>query len=198
MAKLQKENTATFDFLEGQIETEAGPGVGGFYDGPYYSFYCWPPTGSEKDELSIAEALEDLHAKLEEDGPFDGLLGFSHGGTLIAEFLSEYTNRMPMTDPPIRCAVFICSFPPFRMDENEEPTFKGSTLKSLQGIPTLHITGRNDFACKYSLDLHKCFKPEYATLVTHEGGHEIPHDEKTLHRIVAAFRDLHARISFGL
>ncbi|RDW56968.1 hypothetical protein BP5796_13035 [Coleophoma crateriformis] len=196
---LQRKSIASLSFLEGDVETEPGPGIGDFYDGPYFSFYRWPPTASPADQESIDEAIDGLHAKIEEDGPFDGILGFSHGGTLVAEFLRDWASRNPWSPPPVRCAIFICSFAPFRMDKNGEPVFQNmDSVTGGIGLPTLHVVGKQDFAYKYGMGLYRLFEGQGGILVTHEKGHELPNDEKTLHAVVRAFGELNAMVQFGI
>jgi predicted esterase len=88
---LAQTGVASFEWYEGTIATEAGPGVSVMFEGPYYQYFSWPPTASEDDELSIREACEDLEDHIEENGPYDAILGFSQGSTLLAEFLCDYT-----------------------------------------------------------------------------------------------------------
>jgi hypothetical protein len=55
---------------------------------------CWYQNG-HPEEVSIA--LDELRAVLEEDGPYDGLIGFSEGAALIASLLlcDELAGRRP-------------------------------------------------------------------------------------------------------
>ena len=194
---LTRSGVATFEWLEGTIPTEAGPGVDGMFEGPYYQYFSWPPTNSDEDEQSIQEACEDLEDYLEENGPFDGILGFSHGSTLLTEFLCDYAKRYPEREPPCRCAVFISGIPPYRMDENNEPVIDSEVLKHFPNIPTLHVVGKKDFVFKYSTILHAATISYGATLISHEKGHEIPTDTKILHKINASFEQLSHQIAFG-
>jgi hypothetical protein len=72
------------------------------------------------DSEALEEAYDMIYEAIEEDGPFDGILGFSQGATLAFQFLVEHAKRNPYEVPgegaSFRCAVFICGMPPFRMD----------------------------------------------------------------------------------
>ncbi|KAI1834654.1 hypothetical protein DTO006G1_3518 [Penicillium roqueforti] len=123
MHELQRDNTATFSFLEGDVDSDPGPGIAGYYDGPYYSYYRFPRTFSheDSDESDILEAYEQLSETVALEGPFDGVLGFSHGGTLAAGFMIHHAKMNPNEPALFRCAIFINSLPPFRMEPGKRP-----------------------------------------------------------------------------
>lgn len=77
-----------------------------FFSGPYYSFYSMPTP----EELSSAYAL--IWDVIEEEGPFDGIVGFSQGGALASSFLLD-DLRSPHPQLPFKCAIFFCSSMPF-------------------------------------------------------------------------------------
>ena len=81
MSELQKDNSAEFNFIEGEVDSAPGPGIEDVFDGPYYSFYNWPRTFNPDDDRSVTEAYDLIYEMIEEDGPIDGILGFSHGAT---------------------------------------------------------------------------------------------------------------------
>ncbi|PWY90344.1 hypothetical protein BO94DRAFT_623146 [Aspergillus sclerotioniger CBS 115572] len=92
-----------FVFIQGEFPSDPGLGVDGMYPGPYYSPFDLPT----KDQLSDAHALID--EAWESDGPFDGLVGFSQGGSTMASYLLQPETARK----PFKCAVFFCSNLPF-------------------------------------------------------------------------------------
>ncbi|OJJ67663.1 hypothetical protein ASPBRDRAFT_78353 [Aspergillus brasiliensis CBS 101740] len=91
-----------FHMLSGEVECPPAPGIETNFTGPYY---CWtrtfdPPSIEDAHGL-IAEAIED-------QGPFDGALGFSQGAATLASFLLEYAESNPEEPLPFRFAIF-CS-----------------------------------------------------------------------------------------
>lgn len=194
MRELAKDNSATFHSIEGDVESEPGPGVEGFFEGPFFSYYKWPRTLHD-DEQSIAEAYDMLYDIIEEEGPFDGVLGFSHGGTLATGFIAHHVKHKPYETVPFRCAVFFNSMPPFRMNDNDSPVFE-SGLEGLIKIPTLHVVGNKDFVYNYSLELHSLCDEKSSTILVHDGGHEIPRSKKVVATMAAAFRELGIRAMF--
>lgn len=61
---------------------------------------------------------------LEEEGPFDGLLGFSQGAALSASILLKGSTKIGARKSlPVKCAVFICGILPWALSEPEGPSF---------------------------------------------------------------------------
>ncbi|KAF9883546.1 hypothetical protein FE257_003185 [Aspergillus nanangensis] len=188
---LRRDNSATFHFLEGSVDSAPGPGISGFYDGPYYSYYQFPRTFSNPDPAgeSLQDAYDRLYDTIDEDGPFDGILGFSQGGTLAAGFLIHHAKLYPREPQLFRCAIFINSLPPFRMNPGEDPVVD-SDLHGYINLPTLSIGGAQDPLFEYSLALHRLCDHESSAWLVHAKGHGIPGDKKSVAAIAAAVRKL--------
>ncbi|KAJ5605450.1 hypothetical protein N7510_008231 [Penicillium lagena] len=188
---LERDNTATFHFLEGDIDSDPGPGIGGFYEGPYYSYYRFPRTFSpeDSDESDIHEAYDMLYETIALEGPFDGILGFSHGGTLAAGFLIHHAKVYPTEPALFRCAIFVNSLPPFRMDPGERPVVEDG-LDGYITIPSVTIGGTKDPLFDYSLALHQICDRRRSIFAVHSKGHDIPNDRKNVAVMAAAIRKL--------
>lgn len=57
---------------------------------------------------NIRKALDSLDEHLREHGPYDILMGFSQGCSLIASYILFHTRRNPNAPLPFKAAVFIC------------------------------------------------------------------------------------------
>lgn len=194
MRELAKDNSATFHSFEGEVDSGPGPGVEGFFEGPFFSYYKWPRTFQD-DEQSIMEAYEMLFEIIEEEGPFDGVLGFSHGGALATGFIAHHVKHRPYEPAPFRCAVFFNSMPPFRMDDEDVPIFE-SGLEGLVKLPTLHVVGSNDFVYPHSMRLYKLCEEKSSNILMHDLGHEIPRSKELVAKMAAAIRELGIRAMF--
>ncbi|CAG8330470.1 unnamed protein product [Penicillium salamii] len=102
----------TFEFIDGPFESEPAPDVAPFYSPPYYSFW------QGKSVPAIREAHRQLQEKLDRDGPYNGVLCFSQGCSLIASYLLYHERMHPDTPPPFRLAVFICGGVPLPILED--------------------------------------------------------------------------------
>ncbi|CRG86671.1 hypothetical protein PISL3812_03681 [Talaromyces islandicus] len=99
-----------FTFIDGAISCDRGPGIPKWFQGPFYTY----ARGFSPTEIS--EALEQLNAFIEENGPFDGVLGFSLGGSIAATYTLDRQKKYPGLSSPFRFAVFISSVGPFASD----------------------------------------------------------------------------------
>lgn len=77
-----------FDFIDAQFDSLPAPGIGSFYPPPYL---CWHERYEPKDVQAVHGYLNSV---IEEDGPYDGIIGFSEGAALAASLLlcEEYTR----------------------------------------------------------------------------------------------------------
>jgi predicted esterase len=141
------------------------------------------------------EAYDMIYEAIKEDGPFDGILGFSHGGTLAAGFMAHHAAQNPYDAPLFRCAIFFNAILPFQMTDEDTPIW-GEEVEGRIKIPTLHVMGRNDFVYNYSLSLYNLCDVELSNILVHDKGHEIPSDGKTVTKMAAAIRDLGRRSIF--
>ncbi|KAL6717428.1 hypothetical protein ACLMJK_005343 [Lecanora helva] len=201
ISELQKDENVTFFFLNGLIEQPMSQEVRGLYEGPYYGYFrCdYSLTNDGPDSLeearksgelgtSITEAYQLLYETLEEEGPFDGVIGFSHGATLAVAFLLHHATVKPLDLPfaLFRCAVLIASPPP---SSEDVPELKTGPL----AIPTVHIAGRADTLFQESLKLHSLCQQDISKLICHNGGHTIPRDRDFTVTAAQAIRDLISR-----
>jgi Serine hydrolase (FSH1) len=60
-----------YEFFDADNEYPAAEGVGGIFPGPYYCFYPVPTT------KNVEEAHQYVQNIIEEEGPFDAVMGFS-------------------------------------------------------------------------------------------------------------------------
>ena len=196
-----------FHFVDGNFDQPAGIGIEGLYEGPYYGYFRCDllqkahdlatlstalQTTESKD--SCEEAYELLYSVIEEEGPFDGVIGFSHGATLAFQFLLQHAKKNPL-EPDFalfRCAVFMAGPPPFGED--------GMRLRKTEGqgpllrLPTVHIVGKDDFLYQEALNLHGLCDEKSAKLLIHEKGHLVPRDKKSTGSMAKAIKELGSRI----
>ncbi|KAL8922363.1 MAG: hypothetical protein Q9208_005216 [Pyrenodesmia sp. 3 TL-2023] len=102
----------TFDFVDGFLSSDPAPGVDLFYPPPYYSF--WNDLAVESVRKSHAW-LRDL---LERDGPYDGVMCFSQGCSLIGSFCLYHQAETPDQPLPFKVAIFICGGVPLQVLED--------------------------------------------------------------------------------
>ncbi|PYH43771.1 uncharacterized protein BP01DRAFT_402111 [Aspergillus saccharolyticus JOP 1030-1] len=94
-----------FIFLRGGIECLPAVGLDRKFPGPFNCYArCMSPT-------ETSEAYTLLDHTIRTQGPFDGVIGFSHGAALALSYLLESfaAQGVPSTAYPFRFAVFFSS-----------------------------------------------------------------------------------------
>jgi hypothetical protein len=93
-----------------------------FSDQPLYGYY------NPISAASIAQTETELLEIIDNEGPFDGVLGYSGGGGLAAQLIirdqERYPGKMP-SERPFRFAVFFNGTTPFRTFKVGEENVRG-------------------------------------------------------------------------
>jgi len=121
----------------------------------------------------LDEALNTVKEKIESDGPYDVLLGFSQGSIIItlatAYYLGE-TGSVPWK--------FNVQFAGFPVRDNG---FKEKYMQKRLCHPSLMVLGREDPFYDWALSAQYQF--EAPLYIEHTENHRIPKDVPTIHRI---------------
>ncbi|PNS14520.1 Dihydrofolate reductase [Sphaceloma murrayae] len=100
-------------FYNAEIECGPLPQLEGLYPGPFYTAVALPSL----------KMIQRVHAWIreiiEEDGPFDGLLGFSAGGYVPISLMLHHQKYNPTSAPPFRFLVLMGGNLPYSADPNE-------------------------------------------------------------------------------
>lgn len=148
--------------------------IEGYYppEDRYYQYY------DAHSAASLSLALSQLESYIQEEGPFDGVLGFSQGAALAATYLARLSRDRPSKPVPSRCAIFFCGgipFDPQALDQGEIRLLDPKVTEPLLGLPTANIWGRNDSVWPGSSEvLYALCKDTYKNVYIHEEGHSIP------------------------
>ncbi len=99
--KLERQLNLSLHFVNGGIECDALPSLAGIYSGQCYRNYTWdddhgPPT--EANKVAVRNAFENVYRVIREQGPFDGVLGFSQGASCLTGFLVHHEPPPPQTE----------------------------------------------------------------------------------------------------
>jgi hypothetical protein len=137
-----------------------------------------------------------LYKYIQENGPVDGVVGFSQGGAMALMFASWCEAR---TRPERRQALANQAVP-FTMEPPQDPLkfvvclsgFRG-TMKYYEGFynpkiqtPTLHITAALDTLVSEARSAELIGSCESSQTMSHPGGHHVPCERKFL-SVVTAF-----------
>ncbi|KAI4182055.1 MAG: hypothetical protein L6R41_006235 [Letrouitia leprolyta] len=98
-----------FVYLAGEVECDAAPGVSNIYPGPYLSYYTLPTTTQVQDAHDLVLDFID------EEGPFDAVIGFSQGAALASSLMLQRAKDTS-AEPLFQLAIFLCASLPFDID----------------------------------------------------------------------------------
>ncbi|CAI7646617.1 unnamed protein product [Penicillium glandicola] len=160
----------TFDFVEGTRPAPMAPEIRHFYPASdeYFSYHNYTMEDMNK-------ALNDLQTYIDEEGPFDGAIGFSQGAGLIATYLLRWSYERPGDPLPFKCAIFFSGGSPI------DPMALGAgtlqwmkTSDSQISLPTAHMWGAKDHLHEDAERLFAICDDRKRTIYLHSQGHEIP------------------------
>ncbi|CAO3684934.1 unnamed protein product [Rhizopus stolonifer] len=139
-----------------------------------YGWWYTPKNKSFEDRYFIGykESVAFIRQTLIEQGPFDGILGFSQGASfaaILTELLEKQSPEFRHHDP-LKFSILVSGFRP---NLQEAPSW---LLMKKQGLktPTLHCIGDSDtwVSPEKSFTLTQLF--ENPVIFRHSGGHYLP------------------------
>lgn len=134
-------------------------------DHHFYAYY------DPHDNTTISTAISQLDGYIENEGPFDAIMGFSAGAVLAAMYLASKTEPVPF-----KCAVFLSSGSDVEIDA--VLGVGADAKRQVIGIPSVHIWGSEDtMAPTGGADLSQLCDPKTRLISIHDGGHELPRKE---------------------
>jgi predicted esterase len=136
----QSDKTWEYIPIDGEVECSKAPswyqprpldkwcsdfktGVGAFVPGP---FFCYYKSFAPSDVKKAHELVSDI---IEEEGPFDGVFGFSQGASLALGYLIQHEIHRPREPPPFKFAVIFSTVIAF----SPEQSFCQEILDKLTG-----------------------------------------------------------------
>ncbi|KAF3919042.1 hypothetical protein ABW21_db0201747 [Orbilia brochopaga] len=141
-------------------------------DDEYLAYY--DPYNAE----SMVTALRQLEKYIEVEGPFDGIMGFSHGCAMSSTlFLGKATENKSWQNP-FKCAIFFAAGGPLSWED----LHKGQCIwldktynKSQINIPTAHVWALNDkWGPSMSAVVEHLSIPQVRHSHVHNEGHTVP------------------------
>ncbi|KAK8046021.1 hypothetical protein PG996_014085 [Apiospora saccharicola] len=94
-------------YMDGAIHTVKGPGVPEGWSGPAMTY------AADYTPAAINITMHHLHSFIQENGPFDGVFGFSLGASMVASSILSRQHQRNGDSEPFRFAVFFSSIAAF-------------------------------------------------------------------------------------
>ncbi|KAL8857427.1 MAG: hypothetical protein Q9178_006054 [Gyalolechia marmorata] len=136
------------------------------------------------------EDLDWLNEILETEGPFQAVLGFSHGASVAATLLENETRRAQAQGLPsmFKLGIFFGGVPPYNVVDG------GMFLADVDGIkfnlPTLHIIGSADPMVDLSLALYNLCDSNKARIFDHGRGHQLVWKKTVVQDLCKVLREM--------
>ncbi|EPS44441.1 hypothetical protein H072_1580 [Dactylellina haptotyla CBS 200.50] len=164
----------TYEFVDGTVPWPKAPELGDLFsdDEQYLAYY--DPYNAE----SMLKALHQLERYIEEEGPFDAIMGFSHGCALSSTLLLGRACEKSRWQIPFKCAIFLAAGGPVSwkaLHDGEVIWLDKSYNKSQITIPTAHVWALNDkWGLSMSAVLEQLSIPQMRHSHIHREGHTVP------------------------
>lgn len=171
------------------------PGLDAFSSGPFRG-WAGPTTKSLSSKAAATvstsagikadhwdESLEFIAKFCADNGPFDGVYGFSQGAAIVTNFSHPqiWRDRFHMTDCPWKFAILACGG---AINHITISKYNGGTID----IPSFHIHGKKDHLLSESREMTAYYNNSRMVVHSHERGHEIDM------RMFAREKDLMAKL----
>ncbi|EDO15137.1 hypothetical protein Kpol_413p12 [Vanderwaltozyma polyspora DSM 70294] len=131
------------------------------------------PTDITGDYEIKPDTIKYLHDYIVENGPFDGIIGFSQGSGVAGYLLTNFNEILGLTEEEQPEFKFFISFSGFRLEpERFQDSYNNSKIKT----PTLLVKGELDTLVteKRSDTLYEACDESSRTWLVHPGGHFVP------------------------
>ncbi|KAF2811142.1 uncharacterized protein BDZ99DRAFT_562088 [Mytilinidion resinicola] len=178
--RYEMEEGHTFDFVEGTIPASPAPETTSYYPDAAAHFNYFDLNSVSSMQL----ALEQLDEYVKLQGPYDGVIAYSHGAALVATYIVAQTLGLGLNDDgtprahPFKCAIFISGARPAdpkALQQGELRLLNAEQDGVLLRLPTAHIWGTNDALYPDTSEyLSQLCDPESRAVFLHEEGHNVP------------------------
>uniref|UniRef100_A0A1I8A3C7 FSH1 domain-containing protein n=1 Tax=Steinernema glaseri TaxID=37863 RepID=A0A1I8A3C7_9BILA len=192
---------ATFEFIDAphvpEIDTQTNDGSSSGNDDEKNTPRAWwfskaERTFSSRDETQIADgfsvSMDQVIAHLRQNGPYDGIMGFSQGASMAHLLAAAYrsNSETPNEQGLFKFAIIVAGF---KSLSTVHDTYNAVTIR---GLPTLHIYGTSDeiVHASRSEKLVEAFVDPEPRTVLHAGGHCVPPMSKVKNDVCAFFESI--------
>lgn len=134
----------------------------------------WIHPNADRTDYDIPRStLDYLRQYVIDNGPFEGLIGFSQGAGVGGYLMTDFNvilNLTPEQQPPFK---FFISFSGFKF---QPPKYQSQYANHPISVSSLHVQGELDTVTESDKvqGLYEACTPETRTFMSHSGGHYVP------------------------
>ena len=143
------------------------------------------PKSSEANVQHLREVLDRLHRSIEEQGPFQGIIGYSEGAQIASTLLVDYERQSQLrgSKNPFTHAIFFSGWPP--LDPDTAECLLSDEFGQVLPMQTMHILGSTDPFIHATLALYEICIEDKALIFDHGKGHLVPREPRVLKEMAA-------------
>lgn len=216
---LEADGSATFHFIHGDIDTAPPPGFEDYFGNPpHVRFLDYEGTNSESVLLmklrefqnldsaeesmrdlipaehlppasSISRMLARLYRIMEDEGPFQGVIGYSEGASVAATLLIDNQKKCASagSSNPLQHAIFFAGWPPVAPEGHTLllPSQVGQVITA----NTVHVLGAADPYLHGCMALYGICDETTAHIFDHGKGHIVVRDARTVKELSRLVRE---------
>lgn len=166
-----------------------------YSDTDTYFSYC-----DLQSTASMRTALAQLDAFIDIEGPYDGVLAYSHGAAFAATYIIQQSQLHPTSPPAFKCAIFLSGgipVDPSALEKDELRLLSPKDGKLLK-LPTAHIWGANDELYPGTSGvLSELCDEGMRCIFIHKEGHDVP-NARAKDAVQGAIRAIRRTVDKGL
>ncbi|XP_015963131.1 uncharacterized protein LOC107487066 [Arachis duranensis] len=169
-------------FLDAKFPAQGKSDVEAIFDPPYFEWFQANQDFSEY--MNFEECLAYVEDFMVENGPFDGLLGFSQGAILAAALPGMRAQGIALgkVKNKIKFLILI-SGAKFGGNKFGAPKLASNAFSKPIDIPSIHFIGETDFMKQESTELGEAFLDP--VVIHHPRGHTVPRlDDKSVETVL--------------
>ncbi|KAL2467492.1 Serine hydrolase [Forsythia ovata] len=175
-------------FVDAPFPCQGKSDVEGIFDPPYYEWFQFNKEFNEYENFD--ECLAYIENCMIEQGPFDGLLGFSQGAILSAALPGLQANGMALTKAPTKINSLII----IGGAKLKNPLLAEKAYSLPIQCPSVHFLGETDFLKPYGTQLLESFVEPL--VIHHPKGHTIPRfDENGLKNMLSFLQRMQEQVT---
>ncbi|KAF8018506.1 hypothetical protein BT93_H3400 [Corymbia citriodora subsp. variegata] len=166
-------------FLDAPYPSTGTSGVEGIFDPPYFEWFQFQVLQDHTEYQNFEECIAYIEDFMVQNGPFDGLLGFSQGAALSAALPGMQEEGSTLTKVPKIKFVIIISGAKIGGSKYSAPRLAANAFLAPIKCSSLHVIGEHDFQKTEGLALIESFVDPL--VIHHPKGHTVPRlDDQSL------------------